>query len=117
MGVFKGQYYYEVMLKTGGLMQIGFCTFQTMAKCNMVRGIGDEVNSYAFDGFRKKKWNRESLGYGEGWAAGDVIGALIDFDEASISFWRNNRKLGVAFRNIPTGPNYVYFPAMSLQRH
>ena len=78
--------------------------------------MGDDQTSYAYDGYRIKKWNKESLAYGEAWAVGDIIGTLIDFDRKVIKFWRNNKNLGIAFNNIPVGPNMVYFPACSLQR-
>ncbi len=78
--------------------------------------MGDDRDSYAFDGSRIKKWNRESLSYGEAWSAGDIIGTLINFDDKSISFWRNGQSLGRAFNHIKTGANCVYFPAISFQR-
>ena len=112
VGVFSGRYYYECTLKTSGLMQIGWSTLQT--PFNSERGVGDDQTSYAYDGYRIKKWNKESLAYGEAWAVGDIIGTLIDFDRKVIKFWRNNKNLGVAFSNIPVGPNLVYFPACSL---
>lgn len=39
-GVFKGRYFYEVVLRTNGLMQIGWCTLQTTF--NSQRGVGDD---------------------------------------------------------------------------
>ena len=113
-GVFAGRYFYEVQLKSDGLMQIGWATLQT--PFNSQRGVGDDPTSYAFDGFRIKKWNKDSLAYGEAWSAGDIIGTVIDFDKKSVFFWRNSKPLGRAFMEIKTGPNCVYFPAVSLQR-
>lgn len=81
-GVFAGRFYFEVMLKTSGLMQIGWCTLQTTF--NSQNGVGDDSCSYAYDGYRIKKWNADSLGYGEAWSVGDVIGTLIDFDKKVI---------------------------------
>jgi hypothetical protein len=51
--------------------------------------------------------------YGECWSVGDVIGTLIDFEKREISFWRNDKCMGVAFKNIKVGPNMAYFPAIS----
>jgi hypothetical protein len=48
------------------------------------------------------------------WSQGDVIGTLIDFDSKEISFYRNDKCLGVAFKRIRVGPNMAYFPAISL---
>ena len=110
--VFKGKYYYEVRLQTSGLMQIGWCTFATPFIVS--RGVGDDETSYAFDGYRVKKWNLDNHTYGEMWTAGDVIGTLIDFDNREISFFRNDKCLGVAFKRLKVGPNMAYFPAVSL---
>ena len=86
-GVFSGKFYYEVQLKTNGLMQIGWSTIQT--PFNSQRGVGDDTTSYAYDGYRIKKWNRDNLSFGEAWSVGDIISTLIDFDLKQISFWRN----------------------------
>lgn len=110
-GVFSGRYYYEVQLKTNGLMQIGWSTLQT--PFSFQRGVGDDVTSYAYDGHRIKKWNSDSLTYGEAWSVGDIIGTLIDFDRKVIQYWRNMKPLGRAFTNITSGTNCVYFPAIS----
>ena len=114
VGVFNHKYYYEVKLLTAGLMQIGFCTLQTPFSAS--RGVGDDKTSFAYDGFRVKKWNHDEIGYGEAWGVGDIIGVMIDFKQKFIQYWRNKKSLGRAFINIPVGPNQVYFPALSMQR-
>ena len=91
-------------------MQIGWCTLATPFTDG--NGVGDDETSYAYDGFRLKKWNSGSSNYGEKWAAGDVIGTLIDLNLWEISFFRNERPLGIAFKNIKSGPNMAYFPAI-----
>jgi Kip1 ubiquitination-promoting complex protein 1 len=53
--------------------------------------VGDDDTSYAYDGYRVKKWNLDSHRYGEQWTAGDVIGTLIDFTKKEISFFRNDK--------------------------
>jgi hypothetical protein len=93
-------------------MKIGWSTIQT--PFNSQRGVGDDVTSYAYDGFKTKKWNRDNLAYGEAWSTGDIIATLIDFDKKEITFWRNNKSLGPAFTNIKVGANQVYFPAITL---
>jgi hypothetical protein len=60
----------------------------------MDKGVGDDELSYAYDGNRIYKWNGSPTRYGEGWAAGDVIGCLIDLDIGDIRFYRNGRDLG-----------------------
>jgi SPRY domain len=43
-------------------MQIGWCTLATSFSPD--RGVGDDETSYAFDGYRVKKWNGSSSTYG-----------------------------------------------------
>lgn len=113
-GIFSDCFYYEVTLLTDGLMQIGWCSINTSFTSE--NGVGDSPSSYAYDGYRQKKWNLDSSKFGERWAAGDIIGSLINLNTREIIFWRNCECLGVAFRNIEVGPNKCYFPAASLQR-
>ena len=112
--VVKRHFYFEVELFTSGLMQIGWCSYQTKFTRN--EGVGDDALSYAYDGFRMKKWNGQSSEYGEQWMAGDIIGTLIDLKNGEILYWRNNKFLGVAFNNVQSGPNRAYFPAISMQK-
>lgn len=49
--------------------------------------------------------------------AGDIIGTLIDLKNGEISYWRNEKFLGVAFKNVPIGPNYAYFPSLTLEKN
>ena len=45
-------------------MQIGWCTLATPFM--LENGVGDDETSYAFDGFRMKKWNGQNTTiYGE----------------------------------------------------
>lgn len=73
-----GRWYYEVTLHTGGLMQLGWAA--PPFYCSPVRGqgVGDHVHSWAFDGFRQKRWCVSSAAYGKRWRAGDVVGVLLD---------------------------------------
>lgn len=73
-----GRWYYEVTLLTGGLMQVGWAG--PLFQCSPVRGqgVGDHMHSWAFDGFRQKRWCESSAPYGKRWRAGDVVGVLLD---------------------------------------
>lgn len=97
-----------------GLAQIGWCQLHTSFDAH--NGVGDDRLSYAFDGNRIKKWNGVSEPYGEQWSTGDIIGTLIDITNREISFWRNKKFLGVAFKNIETGQNRAYFPGVSFEK-
>ncbi|XP_008211688.1 E3 ubiquitin-protein ligase RNF123 isoform X2 [Nasonia vitripennis] len=111
-GVYRGKWMYEVQLGSKGVMQLGWGTAQ--CKFNQESGVGDIVNSYAYDGNRVRKWNVSTHKYGEPWLSGDIIGCAIDMDNGSISFYRNGKNLGVAFERITMGPGILYFPTVSL---
>ena len=77
-GSTRGRWYYEVTLLTGGLMQLGWAG--PLFRCSPIRGqgVGDHMHSWAFDGFRQKRWCVSSAPYGSRWRAGDVVGVFLD---------------------------------------
>ena len=57
---------------------------------------------------------------GEGWQAysskldpGDIVGVEMNFEEGTLTFYRNGKSLGVAFRNLD-GRGYLMMPAVCL---
>ncbi|CAM4698851.1 unnamed protein product, partial [Lepidochelys kempii] len=82
--VYKGKWIYEVLISSQGLMQIGWCTLN--CRFNQEEGVGDTLDSYAYDGNRVRKWNVTTTNYGKSWAAGDIVSCLIDLDEGTIAF-------------------------------
>ncbi|KAE7998172.1 hypothetical protein FH972_002743 [Carpinus fangiana] len=113
--VWKGKWMYEVILETSGIQQLGWVTISCPFTDH--KGVGDADDSYAFDGRRVKKWNKEAEPYGQQWVVGDVIGCCIDLDNDEISFFRNGFSLGVAFCEIrKMGPEFGYYPAISLSQ-
>ena len=112
--VISGKWCYEVTLLTNGLMQIGFSQLTTHFARHL--GVGDDVTSYGFDGFRKAKWNKDKIPFGKIWDIGDVLGVCIDLDKKFIEYFLNGQSLGITFNNIPKGENIAFFPAISLSR-
>ncbi|KAF8404516.1 hypothetical protein HHK36_009401 [Tetracentron sinense] len=113
--VWKGKWMYEVILETSGIQQLGWATLS----CLFIdqKGVGDAEDSYAFDGRRVCKWNKEAKTYGQSWVVGDVIGCCIDLDQDEILFYRNGVSLGVAFDGVcKMGPGLGYYPAISLSQ-
>ncbi|CAK7337924.1 unnamed protein product [Dovyalis caffra] len=113
--VWKGKWMYEVLLETSGVQQLGWAT----RSCPFTdhKGVGDADDSYAFDGKRVSKWNKDAEPYGQPWVVGDVIGCCIDLDHDEILFYRNGISHGVAFRGIrKMGPGSGYYPAISLSQ-
>ncbi|PQM40386.1 E3 ubiquitin-protein ligase RKP [Prunus yedoensis var. nudiflora] len=113
--VWKGKWMYEVILETSGIQQLGWAT----VSCPFTdhKGVGDADDSYAFDGRRVRKWNKDAELYGQSWVVGDAIGCCIDLDCNEISFYRNGVSLGAAFHGIrKMGPVSGYYPAISLSQ-
>ncbi|OQR95198.1 hypothetical protein THRCLA_07992, partial [Thraustotheca clavata] len=107
-----GMWFYEVVLLTDGLMQIGWIDTAFEANAIQGQGVGDHTNSWAYDGFRKKKWNVGALDYGDRWRVGDAIGVLLDTDRFEMQYFLNGRPLGIAFEGLHL--NHAMFPAISL---
>ncbi|KAH9133096.1 hypothetical protein LEN26_007158 [Aphanomyces euteiches] len=107
-----GIWYYEVVLLSEGLMQIGWIDSAFESDALQGQGVGDHTNSWAYDGFRQKKWNVEAMDYGEKWRSGDVVGVLLDSDRCEMQYFLNGRPLGVAFEDLRL--NHPLVPAISL---
>lgn len=110
--VISGKWIYEVTLNTNRLNQIGWCQLKT--EFTTTNGVGDDLTSFAYDGYRNCLWHQDRKNYGELWNVGDVIGCGIDLDGRKIEYFLNGKSLGVAFTDIPKGENIAYFPGISM---
>ena len=115
--IMKGKWCYEVLLLSNGLFQLGFCQMKTPFTIHM--GVGDDIHSYAYDGYRLSCWNEKENVYGKVWDVGDIIGVCIDLEKGQIEFFQNGKKLGVALRGIECGMGrgVAYFPGLSFSQH
>jgi hypothetical protein len=112
-----GKWYYEVKLMTYGKIHIGWCNSTCNIQANAYTGIGNDNDSWSYDGSSQKAWtgvNGAGTRYGEYWNNGDVIGTVLDLEAKTISFYKNGNDLGVAFPSIPVGDGL--YPAISLQK-
>lgn len=89
--VMQGAYMFEVEV-VEGLMRVGWSA--GFAKLEL--GIDDKSFGYGSTG--KKSWNRKFEDYGEPFEEGDIIGCLLDREKQTISFMKNGRDLGVAYK-------------------
>ncbi|OQS06539.1 HECT E3 ubiquitin ligase, partial [Thraustotheca clavata] len=95
----SGKVYYEYVLKSKGLMQLGWA-YPGFRPAFTTHGVGDHFGSFGVDGKRRKKWCNTGQSYGPehwSWSAGDIIGVLLDMDSREIRFAHNGVDLGVAF--------------------
>jgi hypothetical protein len=108
-----GKWYYEIVVGSDNVAQVGFVTTDFVATEN--QGVGDDARSWAFDGNRNLKWHDGEQPYGREWAEGDVVGCLLNLDARKIYFSLNGDTLGVAYdidTNTATGP---FYPAATLK--
>ena len=110
----KGKWCYEVLLLSNGLMQLGFCQLKT--HFTSTTGVGDDKNSFAYDGYRLSCWNENEKRFGKVWDCGDIIGVCLNLDEQYVEFYQNGKKLGVALKDIEVGlgNGIAYFPGASI---
>lgn len=124
-----GAWYYEVSLRTQGVLQIGWMERGEKLHGSGL-GVGDSSTSWAVDLFRRVMWHRgvpEPVNIPRRWTAGDVVGCAIDLAHGELSFFLNGRPItGVlamkaesplletcTFHGVPQGRYYV--PAVSLR--
>jgi hypothetical protein len=89
---------------------IGFCTEDS----NLGRLPGWEAHTYGYHGDDGHAFNGpgRSIPYGPTYTTGDVIGALYDAIQHTISFFKNGKPLGVAFRGVQES---TLFPMVGLR--
>lgn len=111
-----GKWYYEMQLLTAGVMQVGWANKYCSFSNDEGRGVGDDMNGFAFDGYRKKVWmGGECAEYGsERWKEGDVVGAFLDLDEKTAWFTINGVEVGGAIDLVPEILEFGLYPAISL---
>lgn len=103
--VARGCWYYEVLIVTPGVMQIGWATKDSPFLSHEGYGIGDDKFSLAFDGCRRLIWhNAQSMPYDlPAWQGGAVLGCLLDLDAGELVFSMNGvegSRLRPGFANV-----------------
>lgn len=85
----SGIWYYETLVITTGVMQIGWATKNSTFLNHEGYGIGDDEYSLAYDGCRRLIWyNAKSERNHDRpcWKAGDILGCLLDLNKLEIIF-------------------------------
>ncbi|XP_032830644.2 RING finger and SPRY domain-containing protein 1 [Petromyzon marinus] len=91
----SGVWYYEVMVVTCGVMQIGWATKNSKFLNHEGYGIGDDEYSCAYDGCRRLIWyNAKSKPHAHPcWKEGDTVGFLLDLNKKQMVFSLNGTPL------------------------
>ena len=117
-----GVWYYEVLIITDGVMQIGWATKQSKFMNHEGYGIGDDHHSVAYDGCRNLIWfDAKSIPHANpSWKPGDVLGCLMDFEHREVIFSLNGHPLD-PFRKLFTSSSHApidgYFAAASFMSY
>jgi len=87
----NGVWYYEALIVTPGIMQIGIATKSSKFLNYEGYGIGDDEYSISFDGCRNLIWHNaqctpHSL---PSWNPGDVLGCLLNIEREEVIFSLN----------------------------
>jgi hypothetical protein len=102
--VSSGKWYFEVTLHSSGCIQIGWVDTAYVGAADSGQGVGDDIHSWAYDGWRTYLWHEISTPWGARWTAGDVIGCMLDLDNRIMSFTLNGLTeeidMGVAFTDF-----------------
>ncbi|XP_026324427.1 ryanodine receptor [Hyposmocoma kahamanoa] len=112
--VSSGKWYFEFEILTAGPMRVGW------AHADMAPGmmLGQDENSWAFDGYNCLKWHAASSdSFGMQFKVGDIVGCFLDVQDQTISFSLNGELLMDALGGETTfaevqGDNFV--PACTL---
>jgi hypothetical protein len=108
----KNKLYFEVGLRSNGIVQVGWATPRFRPESSNGDGVGDCKNSWAYDPSRTIKLHKETVheyGPDRHWKAGDTVGCLYDPSSGKITFSYNGVDLGVAFEV----QERTLFPAVS----
>lgn len=114
----SGRWFYEVILLTSGVMQIGWATRESKFLSHEGYGIGDDSFSIAFDGCRQLIWfEAESKPVScSRWKPDDVLGMLLDIDEDKVVFYLNGVPIEKQFPAKGRGAFFAAASFMSFQQ-
>lgn len=89
-------YYYEVHFAEQGLARVGWSFGEASFD------LGTDPCGYGYGGTAKKSNNRQFSDYGLPFGEKfDIVGCILDMDKGELSFTKNGRNMGVAFKISP----------------
>ncbi|CRL04789.1 CLUMA_CG017845, isoform A [Clunio marinus] len=111
----SGAWYFECLIITSGVMQIGWAQKESHFLSNDGYGIGDDAFSVSFDGCRNLVWhNAKSMPINLAtWKAGSICGCYINLDTKEIIFSLDGVEENVVLDDIFSDLGNGFFPAAS----
>uniref|UniRef100_A0A2K6G8I3 Ryanodine receptor 3 n=1 Tax=Propithecus coquereli TaxID=379532 RepID=A0A2K6G8I3_PROCO len=85
----SGKWYFEFEVVTGGDMRVGWAR----PGCRPDVELGADDQAFVFEGSRGQRWHQGSGYFGRTWQPGDVVGCMINLDDASMIFTLNGELL------------------------
>ncbi|RYG70468.1 hypothetical protein EON64_00055 [archaeon] len=119
----SGKWYYELTVHTAGCVQVGWAATGYQGAADNGQGVGDDLFSWAFDGWRTYLWHETCVEWGTRWAPGDVVGCAVDLDNRTMSFFLNGFGeevgMGLAFTQFDASYDLhlELFPCASFNRN
>lgn len=113
--VVSGCWYYEVLVITPGVMQIGWATKDSNFLSDDGYGIGDDKHSIAFDGCRLLIWHNAKSTTIDGlppWQSGTILGCLLDVEKRECIFSLDGQESKI-YRGLFVHGSGGYFAAAS----
>ncbi|XP_019482753.1 PREDICTED: ryanodine receptor 3 [Hipposideros armiger] len=85
----SGKWYFEFEVVTEGDMRVGWAR----PGCRPDIELGADDQAFVFEGSRGQCWHQGSGYFGRTWQPGDVVGCMINLDDASMIFTLNGELL------------------------
>ncbi|XP_012869761.1 PREDICTED: ryanodine receptor 3 [Dipodomys ordii] len=85
----SGKWYFEFEVVTGGAMRVGWAR----PGCRPDVELGADDQAFVFEGSKGQRWHQGSGYFGRTWQPGDVVGCMINLDDASMIFTLNGELL------------------------
>ncbi|KAL1242437.1 RING finger and SPRY domain-containing protein 1 [Trichinella spiralis] len=113
--VSEGVWYYEALIVTSGVMQIGWATKNSKFLNLEGYGIGDDEFSVSYDGCRQLIWhNANSVSNNHPqWKPGDILGCLLNMDSQNIVFYLNGKPISTPHCEVFAHAKMGFFAAAS----
>ena len=104
-----GKACFEVTLRDTGLCRVGW------ASATASLALGTDTQGFGFGSTGKKSVASKFEDYGEPYSAGDTITCCLDHTSGTMTYFKNGRALGLAFRLPPVLHATALFPAVLLK--